>query len=153
MTEPIVLIIEDGDEYLDSLSRFVPGPKYIQAHSGEKALEILNAQKVDLIYLDMRFDRIPNGDLMGDHVQVTRETNGDPERAWRHLQINQGLYILQALRSVGLQNIPVILAYDFSRQAKRFEHLSKIHPSLRWVHDAITPAEISEIMVRLIGQG
>lgn len=152
MTEPTVLIVEDGDEYLDSLSRFVPGPKYVQAHSGEKALEILSDRKVDLIYLDMRFDRIPNGDLMGDHVQVTRENNGDPERAWRHLQINQGLYILQALRAFGHQDMPVILAYDFSRQAKRFEHLSQIHPSLRWVPDAVTPTEIIALMERLLGQ-
>ena len=48
MRQPTVLIVEDGDEYLENLSRFVSGPTYIQAHSGTEAIEILtNAMKLD----------------------------------------------------------------------------------------------------------
>ena len=32
-----VLIVEDGNEYLDNLSRFVLGPAYLQAHDGKSA--------------------------------------------------------------------------------------------------------------------
>ncbi|MBN2527915.1 MAG: hypothetical protein JXR76_16115 [Deltaproteobacteria bacterium] len=144
--QTVVLIIEDGDEYLDSLSKFVQGPVYLQAKSGEQAVRMLQESSVDLIYLDMRFDRIPMSDLLGDHVKATREHNGDPLRAYKFLQNNQGLFILEKLRKENLTHIPVILAYDFSRQQKRYEHLKSIHPSLRWVPDAVTPSEIRNLM-------
>jgi CheY-like chemotaxis protein len=150
MSEPRVLIVEDGDEYLENLSRFVPGPRYRQAHTGAEALRMLDEEDVDLVYLDMRFDRIPNSELLGDHVVATREHNGDPVRAWRYLQLNQGLYILDAMRRAGHGDLPVILAYDFSRQRRRLEHLSRIHPSLHWVPDAVTPGQIRALMDRLL---
>lgn len=150
MSEPTVLIVEDGDEYLENLSRFVPGPRYLQAHSGAEALELLARHEVDLIYLDMRFDRIPTADLLGDHVAATREHNGDPIRAWRHLQMNQGLYVLDALRRAGHGELPVILAYDFSRERRRYERLAAKHPTLRWVPDAVTPIEIRQLMDQLL---
>ena len=86
--ETTVLIIEDGDEYLESLSKFVLGPNYLQAKSGNHAIEILRNEAVDIIYLDMRFDRIPKNDLLGDHVKATKEHNGDPIRAFKFLQNN-----------------------------------------------------------------
>lgn len=153
MDEPTVLIVEDGDEYLDNLSRFVRGPRYLQAHNGAEALGHLERERVDLVYLDMRFDRIPKGELMGDHVEATREHNGDPERGWRHLQMNQGLYILEALRKAGRGAIPVIVAYDFSRQTRRYEHLRKVHPTLRWVPDAVSPEEVRALMEELLSRG
>jgi len=145
-----VLIVEDGDEYLESLTRCVRGPSYVQAHSGREAIRILTTSAVDIVYLDMRFDRIPDADLMGDHVAATREHNGDPVRARTHLQNNQGLYILDALARAGLGDVPVILAYDFSRQHKRYENLLRMHPTLRWVPDAVTPTEIRTLMEDLI---
>jgi CheY-like chemotaxis protein len=151
MSEPSILIVEDGDEYLDNLSRFVPGPRYVQAHNGARALEILEAQEIDLVYLDMRFDRIPNGDLMGDHVWSTREHNGDPVRGWRYLQTNQGLFILEALRNGGHGEVPVIMAYDFSREPKRYERIKLAHPSLRWIPDGVTPMEIRSLMKDVLG--
>lgn len=141
-----VLIIEDGDEYRENLTRFVPGPEYVQAHSGQEALALLAASKVDLIYLDMRFDRIPQADLLGDHAAATRDQNGDPLRGWRFLAMNQGLFILAALRANGHVGVPTILAYDFSREPQRLAHLQRIHPGLRWVPDAVTPAEIRALM-------
>jgi CheY-like chemotaxis protein len=150
MTEPLVLIVEDGDEYLESLTRFVKGPTYVQAHNGREALRMLETSSVELVYLDMRFDRIPDADLMGDHAAATREHNGDPVRALRHLQNNQGLYILDALERHGLGGAAVILAYDFSRQPKRYENLLRAHPTLRWVPDAVTPAEIRALMDDLL---
>lgn len=151
MTSPRVLIIEDGDEYRENLTRFVPGPTYLQVRSGAAALEALRAGGIDLVYLDMRFDRIPQGDLLGDHAAATRQNNGDPARAWRYLETNQGLFILNALSEAGYGVVPVILAYDFSREAARLKHLKARHPQLAWVPDAVTPDEIRAVMDRLLG--
>lgn len=153
MRDVRVLIVEDGDEYLESLTRFVPGPTYLQAHNGREAQRALAGSRIDIVYLDMRFDRIPDAELMGDHVAATREHNGDPVRALRHLQNNQGLFILDALERSGLGGVPVILAYDFSRQHKRYENLLRRHPTLRWVPDAVTPSEIRSLMEDLLAPG
>jgi CheY-like chemotaxis protein len=141
-----VLVIEDGDEYLETLSRFVPGPRYAQVHSGEEALSYLEQHSVDLIYLDMRFDRIPRGELLGDHAQAAAQHSGDTERGWRYLQNNQGLFILRALRAAGWTSLPVIISYDFSHELRRWERLSHQDPRLRWVGDAAGPAEIERLM-------
>lgn len=148
--QPTVLIVEDGDEYLDNLSRFTPGPRYLQAHSGAQAIALLAAERVDLIYLDMRFDRIPDSDLLGDRAAVARTQGDDETRITRYLAKNQGLYILEALRTAGHAELPVILAYDFTGEPRRFAHLSKVHPSLTWVPDAITPDEIRARLQRLL---
>jgi hypothetical protein len=146
----LVLIVEDGDEYLDNLSRFVPGPRYLQAHGAGRALQLLGAHAIDVVYLDMRFDRLPSEQLVGDLARVTREQGGDATRALRHLANHQGLYILQALREHGYAALPVILAYDFSREPRRFEHLKQQHPSLTWVPDVISPDEIRARIARLL---
>lgn len=145
-----VLIVEDGDEYRENLTRFVPGPTYLQARSGEAALQHIDEAQVDLVYLDMRFDRIPRADLLGDHAAATREHNGDPERGWRYLQNNQGLFVLDALSRAGHGGIPVVLAYDFSREGARLRNLRKRYPRLVWVPDAVTPDEIRLSMDRAL---
>jgi CheY-like chemotaxis protein len=140
-----ILVVEDGEEYLDNLSRFVQGPTYLQAHSGAEAIDLLKREPVDLLYLDMRFDRIPREDLLGDHFQVTREQNGDPERAWKYLMNHQGLYILSALKKEGFADLPVVLAYDFSEEERRFENLKRQYPNLVWVSDAVSFTEIEDL--------
>jgi hypothetical protein len=148
MSQVSVLIVEDGDEYLQNLTRFVPGPRYLQARGARPALEQLATQAIDIIYLDMRFDRLAREALVGDIERLTRELG--PDSAYRKLENNQGLYILEALREAGHAAIPVILAYDFSREPERFAHLSRRHPALTWVPDAITPAEIRARIDRLV---
>jgi CheY-like chemotaxis protein len=144
-----ILIVEDGNEYLENLSRFVPEPSYVQTHNGAEALAALQPGNIDLIYLDMRFDRIPLTDLLGDHALATKQQNGDPTRAWRHLQNNQGLYILHHLTAHGHAQIPTIISYDFSREAKRFAFLQQRNPNIGWVADAVTPNEIRQLMLEL----
>lgn len=148
-TLPAVLIVEDGDEYYENLSRFVPGFRYLQAHGAAVALELLEREPIGLVYLDMRFDRLPREALVGDIERAIRDQGG-AERAWRHLANHQGLYILQLLRDKGYGALPVILAYDFSREPQRFEHLSQRHASLTWVPDAISPDEIRARIERLL---
>jgi hypothetical protein len=144
-----VLIVEDGDEYLQNLSRFAPGPSYLQAHSGAEALSLLGAHEISLVYLDMRFDRSPRETLFGDVARATRE-QGSAEKAFRHLAQHQGLYILEALRRAGFGELPVILAYDFSSELRRFELLSRVHPTLTWMPDTATADEIRARIERLL---
>lgn len=144
-----VLIVEDGNEYLDNLQLTVAGPSYLQAHHGREALSLLEHDAITLVYLDMRFDRIERSLLMGDHAALVAKHNGNEERAWRFLANNQGLYILHALAEAGHAQLPTILAYDFSREQRRFEHLSTRHENLTWVPDAIRPEEIRARMQRL----
>jgi len=145
-----ILIVEDGDEYLDNLSRFVPGPRYIQAHSGAEAVASLRDEQISLVYMDMRFDRIPKADLLGDFDRALKQHNGDAGNAWTHLQNNQGLFILDAMRHAGFGGMPIILAYDFSREDRRFAFLKRAYPKLGWVPDAVTPDEIRDLMVELV---
>ena len=132
-TAKIVLIVEDGDEYLESLSRFVPGPAYLQAHNGREALAAIAAHEVALVYLDMRFDRIPEADLLGDRERAAHAPDRRPGRAHGHAEL------------------PVILAYDFSNEASRFAHLARMHPALSWVPDTISPDEIRARLERVLG--
>ena len=144
------MIIEDGDEYLESLSRFVPGPIYLQARSAAQALSFLQAEPVDVIYLDMRFDRLDRQALLGDVASATQRHNGNAERGYRYLANNQGLFILEALRKEGHGHLPVILSYDFSHELSRFARLSERHPNLSWIPDAISPEEIRARLARLV---
>lgn len=145
-----ILIIEDGDEYLKTLGQFVAGPVYHQAHNAKEAVEILKQHEIDIVYLDMRFDRIPYEELLGDHAQVTEELNGDPSRAWQHLKNNQGLYILAELCRQNFNGIPVVIAYDFSREPRRFANLKRVYPDLKWVSDGVTFEEVQNIFEQLV---
>jgi CheY-like chemotaxis protein len=148
---PIVLIVEDGDEYLETLSRFVSGPRYLQAHHGAAALAALAEHPVALVYLDMRFDRVDEAELLGDRQRALQNSAGDAGRARRYLENNQGLFILEALRGAGHGELPVILAYDFSNEVARFARLLRMHPALTWVPDAIAPDEIRARLERVLG--
>ena len=140
---PVVLVIEDGDEYLEVLQRFVPGFVYRQVHSGPEALTALSTGEADLIYLDMCFDRIDRALLLGDHAAQFQRLGRDAERAWRFLERNQGMFILDALKSARLDDIPILLSHDFSQQPQRWAHLSATYPNLSWISDTVTPGDIS----------
>ena len=59
-----ILIVEDGKEYLDFFKLFLKDEhEYLHAQSGGRALEHLAESAVDLIVLDMRFERSPAEDL------------------------------------------------------------------------------------------
>ena len=141
-----VLVVEDGDEYFDSLTRFVSGPVYLRADGAASALEHLDEGQIDLVYLDMRFDRIPRSLLIGDHAAAARAHNGDPKRGWRYLQNHQGLFILNALTEAGHRDLPIVLSYDFQREPTRWKALSARYPRLRWLTDTATPDQIRKTM-------
>ena len=148
-----VLVVEDGDEYITNLTTFVAeGIDYRQAKSGGRACEMIEAEVPDLVFLDMRFDRTPIEELLGDMVQLTGRFNGDSGRARRFQQDNQGLFILRALRDAGYRR-PVVISYDFGAEEKRFRALSRKDPSLHYCPDYADAKTIRQTILRAVGAG
>ncbi|HWB76692.1 MAG TPA: hypothetical protein VG755_17120 [Nannocystaceae bacterium] len=147
-----VLVVEDGDEYLTNLSTFVAaGFRYRQAHSGSDACRMVREQATDIVYLDMRFDRTPEGELLGNMVELVARFNGDVARARRFQQDNQGLFVLRALREHGFAG-PVILSYDFGPEERRFKALSAKDPALSYCPDYADANTIRAAILRAVGR-
>jgi DNA-binding NarL/FixJ family response regulator len=137
-----VLIVEDGDEYLHNFRAFLGDHfELVQAHDGRAACRLAREVSPDIVYLDMRFDRTPVEDLLGDLVALTERFNGDLSRARRFAQDNQGLYVLRALRESQC-TVPAIISYDFSGEIKRFELLAARDPGLYYCPDYADAATI-----------
>jgi hypothetical protein len=145
-----VLVVEDGDEYLTNLSTFVAdGIRYSQARSGAQACQMAGDLAPDLVYLDMRFDRTPEEELLGNMVELTARFNGDIARARRFQQDNQGLFILRALREGAFAG-PVILSYDFGPEERRFDALAARDPALSYCPDYADAQTIREAILRAV---
>lgn len=146
-----VLVVEDGNEYLTNLTTFVSdGLDYRQAKCGGEAQQMLAQRRADLVYLDMRFDRTPKEDLLGNLVELSARFNGDAGRARRFQQDNQGLFVLRALRDGGYAG-PVILSYDFGPEERRFKALSARDPCLRYCPDYADAASIRAAIFEAVG--
>lgn len=156
LNEPVsrlvdVLVVEDGDEYITNLQTFVSiGFRYRQARSGHEACRMIAERAPDLVYLDMRFDRTPEEDLLGSMVELTARFNGDVGRARRFQQDNQGLFILRGLREAGFGG-PVILSYDFGPEERRFKALSARDPALSYCPDYADASTIRSAILRAVG--
>jgi len=146
-----ILVIEDGYEYIEALQRFLPdGFAWTRAGSGPAALEALSAGTFDAVFLDMRFDRTPDDELLGDLASTADRFNGDPVQARLFLQDHQGNYILAALREAGVA-LPVLLSYDFEGEPRRFARLAERFAPIDYLPDNASPAEIAERLGRLAG--
>lgn len=156
MTEPIrVLVIEDGTEYVESYERFLArGFAFRRAGSGVEALALLRAgagadPPFDAVVLDMRFDRAPEAELLGDLDEVAERFNGDAVQARQFLEDHQGTYILAALREAGC-GLPVLLSYDFSTEPRRWERLAARYAPVGYVADEAAPVDVGEQLRRMV---
>ena len=139
-TGPMVLVIEDGHEYTTNLERFLGGDfVFERAGEGATALERLSAGGVDVVFLDMKFDRAPL--LLGDEAALVRRFAGDAKRARRFLEDNQGTYVLAAVREAGFVQ-PAIFSYDFDGEPRRFGNLLSRYGPLSYLTDSAGPREI-----------
>jgi hypothetical protein len=144
-----VLIVEDGFEYVECLARFLPHLTFERAGSGPAALAALGGSWFDAVFLDMRFDRAPEAELLGDVQQAAERFNGDVVQARRFLEDQQGTYVLTAIREAGHRH-GVLLSYDFGGELRRFERLAERHGPLAWVGDTASPAEIGARLASLV---
>ena len=108
-----LLIVEDGREYYDFFRLFLEKEaSYIHAQTGEAAFEVLGSRDVDLVVLDMRFERSTPEDLLGDVEKAAIDYfGGDLPLAQRYVLDNQGTFILSEMRARGLRQ-PVLFVTD-----------------------------------------
>jgi CheY-like chemotaxis protein len=138
-----VLVVEDGFEYTETLGRFLPeGFSWERAGSGGKALSRLEEENFDVLFLDMRFDRVGQEELLGDLAASADRFNGDPVQARQFLEDYQGNYILAAIREAGYP-IPVLLSYDFEGEPRRWERLQARYGPVNYLPDNAGPEEIA----------
>ncbi|MCB9674646.1 MAG: hypothetical protein H6737_05975 [Alphaproteobacteria bacterium] len=146
-----VLVIEDGSEYTETLSRFLPdGFDWVRAGSGPEGLAQLGVGGFDAVFLDMRFDRVPQDQLLGDVEATADRFNGDPVQARQFLEDHQGLFVLAALREAG-HSIPVLLSYDFDAEPRRWAKLVEKHAPVDYLPDNASPADIAGKLHALTG--
>lgn len=140
-----LLVVEDGTEYTDNLARFAADLDVTRAGDGAEALRLVAAAPFDLLFLDMRFDRIEPGRLLGDLAETQDRFNGDPVRARAFLEENQGTYILAALRAAGCP-LPAVFSHDFDGEPRRWANLERRYAPVRYLPDNASASRILEIL-------
>ncbi len=146
-----VLVIEDGFEYSETLGRFLAdGFTWERAGSGPQGLQRLAEGGIDAVFLDMRFDRTPEDQLLGSLQEVADRFNGDPVQARQFLIDHQGNYVLAALRAAHV-TVPVLLSYDFDAEPRRWERVAARFGPVDFLPDNAGPDDISRRLVALVG--
>ena len=148
-----VLVVEDGDEYTTTLGRFEAEEfAFTRAGDGAEALRRLGEGGYDLVFLDMRFDRVEASRLLGDLAETAERFNGDPVRARQFLEDNQGAYILAAVRAAGF-GLPAVFSHDFDAEPRRWATLTKLYGPVAYLPDNASAARIREVLRRAAGRG
>ena len=121
-----LLVIEDGHEYAEFARLFLAAHFHILvAQRAADALACLRSDRVDVLLIDLRFDRAVEADLVGDVAATAhRLFAGDRERALRHLQDQQGVLILAELRAARFGQRAVFI-HEF--QPRRMENLRRLY--------------------------
>jgi CheY-like chemotaxis protein len=152
VTSPRILVVEDGREYVDGFTRLAAGKgaeaAFVRAGSLAEAREALRGGAPDAVFLDVVFDRTPEGELAGDLDALVARYGGDRPRAVRHLATHQGFYVLDALAD-DLAGTRVVLAYDFTGEEKRLEALRTRVPGLSGLPDG---ASLGAALEDLLGK-
>ena len=133
MTRRVVLVVEDGMEYLDAFQRLAPeggNVELMHALDAAAARQILSVRRVDAIFLDVVFDRTPHEKLAGDYLAQ-----------------NQGFYVLADLAPLIAPGVRVLLAHDFASHPARLAALRETVPGLEGVSES---TGITQVMGRLL---
>lgn len=122
-----LLVIEDGHEY-EEFARAFLGSAFEEirsAHSAAEALAVLADHACDAMLVDLRFERSPVEELVGDIAETARRRfAGDTHRAVRHLKEQQGTLVLGVLREAG-HEAPAVFVHDFPE--RRLENLRRLY--------------------------
>ncbi|MGE5414862.1 MAG: hypothetical protein ACM3NW_11840 [Syntrophomonadaceae bacterium] len=146
----MVLVVEDGAEYLDAFRRLA-GPaepiEWLHAADGAAARDVLARRRVDAGFLDVVFDRTPPERLLGAGAEVGRRFAGDEARLREHLARQQGFYVLGEIASALPVPARVVLAHDFSAEPARLAALRATVPRLEGVAESATASEILRLLL------
>ncbi len=121
-----MLVVEDGREYEEFAQTFL-GDRFeiVTAHSASEALERLRAEPVDVMLVDLRFERAPAETLVGDVDATARRLfGGDRARALRWIKDQQGTLLLAEIRKAGFPQRAVFV-HDFPPD--RLKNLAKLY--------------------------
>jgi len=127
MTMKGLLVIEDGDEYVEFARLFLADRFRVLVARNLAAAEtcLTDDPGISALLIDLRFDRAPPETLTGD-VGHTASTlfAGDLVRARRYLEDHQGALILAALRQAGHAQ-PAVFVHDFP--PRRLDNLRRLY--------------------------
>jgi len=146
---PTLLIVEDGDEYLEFFERHLRGYRLIQAHDAAETLDALKRNLVDVIVMDLRFDRIERERLVGDVLAISRTRFGqdtDLSEAWRYMADKQGFLITRTLRDKGYEE-PILIIEDLPE--RQIANLSKLYGRIAVVPE-FDAKKIHRMLIELI---
>jgi hypothetical protein len=123
---PVMLVVEDGSEYEEFASTFL-GARFdiLAAHSAREAIERLSARSIDVLLVDLRFERAPSEVLIGDVDSTAKRLfGGDRVRALRWIKDQQGTLVLAEIRKAGFRQRAVFV-HDFPQE--RLRNLAKLY--------------------------
>ena len=145
---PTLLIVEDGDEYLEFFERHFLGYRLLQAHDFTQAIEKLRRNTVDVVVLDIRFDRIERERLVGNVLDISRSRFGqdtDLSEAWRYMADKQGFLIAKELRAQQRKEAFLIIE---DLPPRHVENLAKLYGDIIVVPD-FDPKQIHRALIEL----
>lgn len=134
MSGRVILVVEDGTEYIDAF-RMVAGVELLLASGAADARRILTERRVDAVFLDVVFDRIPATRLAG-------------RGAVAYLARRQGFYIASEIAPLVPPGAPILIAHDFTSEPDRLAALRAGVPGLEGIAEGVA---ISRILERLLG--
>ena len=142
-----LLVVEDGQEYAEFARLFLADAFEVRAtQTAADALEAARAAAPDALLLDLRFDRTPTEQLLGDLDGIAaRLFGGDRTRALRYMQDQQGALILGELRKAGC-DAPAVFVHDFP--PRRLVNLRRLYGAV----DAV-PSFDARAIRRALGVG
>lgn len=127
-----MLVVEDGTEYEEFAKTFL-GERYdvTAARSASEAIAALKQAPVDVLLVDLRFERAPADTLVGDVESTARRLfGGDRARAIRWIKDQQGTLVLAEIRKAGFAQRAVFV-HDFPEE--RLKNLAKLYGDVRAV--------------------
>jgi hypothetical protein len=137
---PRLLIVEDGNEYLDRFNRFLGDDfDFVSSQDFESARE--GAAGADGLLLDLDFRRTPPGRLVDERGPVAAGL--DPDKR-RRLAETQGILILRQLRTAGIA-LPAVLFADID-DAERVLFLERTLAPLKVASSRLGIREIAALL-------
>ncbi len=149
MTAKVVLVVEDGTEYVEAFGRLADAREVqlLRAADAVEARAVLERRRVDGIFFDVVFDRTPEERLCGERAALLARFAGDASRVRQHLARHQGFFLADALA----ENLPagarVVIAHDFTSEPARLAVLRAKVPALEGVDEG---APLSRVLERLL---
>jgi aminoglycoside/choline kinase family phosphotransferase len=121
---PMVVVCEDGDEYITRFRKLLGAEVVLAPAAGFAQAKRLLDEGAVAVLLDLDFRRTHASDLVDEHGQACASL-ADGER--RHLAASQGILILRALRGSGA-TAPAILFADLDDGAQADYLLETLAP-------------------------